>query len=171
MDKSVFEKYINEMRAMKSAAMPSPILERPAVSQPESEPNNPEMSGSGNLIVNVTSARGLYPVEGAFVTVFTGSDDEKKIVKEVSTDKSGKTPVIVLPAPSSRLSESPNPSERPYAYYNIHTEADGFVDNFNFNAAVFDKITSVQNVNLEPLTTSIEGNRPIIIDSAENYNL
>lgn len=171
MDKSIFEKYINEMRAMKAAATLSPISETPPTPKPESSPNHPEMGGVGNLIVNVTSARGLYPVEGALVTIFTGYGEQRKVITEVSTNKSGKTPVITLPAPSSRLSESPEPSNRPYAYYNIHTEADGFVDNFNFNAAVFDKITSVQNVNLEPLTTSVEGNRPIIIDGFENYNL
>lgn len=171
MDKSVFEKYIKEMREMQAAATPTQKIAEPQNPEPESATNNPDMSGRGNLIVNVTSARGLYPIEGAIVTVFTGDREERKVIAEVSTNKSGKTPTIELPAPSGRFSESPDPAERPYAYYNIHTEADGFVDNFNFNAAVFDNITSVLNVNLEPLTTSVKGNRPIIIDGFENYNL
>lgn len=171
MDKTVFEKYIKEMREMKAAAKPVVSYQKPQKEATVSPPNSKDMAGIGGLMVNVTSARGLYPVSGASVTVFTGDGDNRKIIAEVITDASGKTPLIPLPAPSVRFSESPDPAERPYAYYNIYTVADGFVENYNYNAAVFDKTTSIQNVNLEPLTTSVEGNRPIIIDGFENYNL
>lgn len=175
MDKSIFEKYIQEMRAMQAVAMPAPIAppvpQAPPATHVESEPNSSDMSGMGKLIVNVTSVRGLYPVEGARVTVFTGETDNMNVIAEVTTDRSGKTPAIELPAPSIRFSESPDPSERPYAYYNIRTIADGFVENLNYNAAVFDSVTSLLNVDLQPLTTGVGGNRPIIIDGFDNYTL
>ena len=171
MDKSIFEKYIREMRAMQAAATPSTAENQTAVTEVESQTNSDNMSGVGKLIVNVTSVRGLYPVEGARVTVFTGDADNMNVVAEVSTDRSGKTPEIELSAPSIRFSEAPEPGERPYAYYNIKTVADGFVDTFNYNAAVFDSVTSLLNVNLQPLTTGIDGNQPIIMDGFENYTL
>lgn len=174
MDKSIFEKYIQEMRAMQAVATPARVPETPPTppaTHVESQPNSTDMSGMGKLIVNVTSVRGLYPVEGARVTVFTGDADNMERVAEVTTDRSGKTPEIELPAPSIRFSESPDPSERPYAYYNIRTVADGFVDNINYNAAVFDSITSLLSVNLQPLTTGVGGNRPIVMDGFDNYTL
>lgn len=179
MDQSVFEKYINEMRTMKAAAVPAQNIVEPPVAAPsvpermpiESEPNNPQMAGKGYLIVNVTSVRGLYPVEGARVTIFTGDIENAVVLDEVVTDRSGKTPVIELAAPSSVYAESPEPSERPYAYYNIRTIADGFIETLNYNVAVFDSVTSIQNVNLLPVTTEIERNRPIIIDGFDDYTL
>lgn len=170
MDKSIFEKYIKEMRAMQAAATPAPFAEKPPADV-ESHANSTDMSGLGRLIVSVTSVRGLYPIEGAKVTVFTGDTDNMEVLAEAVTDASGKTPEITLSAPSIRFTETPDPSERPYAYYNIRTVADGFVENLNFNAAVFDSVTSLQNVNLTPLTTGINGNRPIVIDEFDNYTL
>lgn len=172
MDRSVFEKYIEEMRAMKAAAKPAPSADTtPQTEVVSPAPNKEDMSGIGWLIVNVTSLRGLYPVKGAEVTVFTGSRDNRKIVARETTDQSGKTPIIRLETPSAEFSESPNPSERPFAYYNISTVEDGFKESLNFNLAVFDGVTSVQNVTLEPLSSEIEQNRPIVIDEFENYGL
>ena len=169
MDKSMFERYIQEMRALKASAIPVMTeAVRPAV---HSEPNSDDMQGMGKLIVIVTSVRGIYPVENARVTVFTGDGKNAKTIGEYTTDNSGRTPVIELPAPSSAYTESPDPTERPFAYYNIKTVADGFVDALNYNVAVFDKTTSLQNVNLQPLTTGVGGNQPIVINEYENYNL
>lgn len=170
MDKSMFDKYIKEMRAMKASAMPQPEV-------PESTPqvnldtNSENMSGMGRLLVNVTSLRGLYPVAGADVTVFTGDLADMNKIAQLTTDQSGKTREIELPAPSSDFTEQPDPSERPYALYNIRTVADGFVETINYNVAVFDAVTSLQNVSLFPVTSSPEGNRPIVIDEFENYEL
>ena len=170
MDTSDFEKYIREMREMKAKAVLSSNYKE-TEKEPESIQNSDSMTGKGYLIVNVTSARGLYPVQNAQVTVFTGENGNRLIVAEELTDISGKTPKIELPAPASRYSETPSPAERPYAYYNIHTLADGFRENLNYNAAVFDGTTSVQSVNLEPLTSGVSGNRPIVINGADSYTL
>ena len=65
MDKTLFEKYINEMRAMKASAIPEP--KRPAAVVYRG--NDKDMTGSGTLKIRVTSVRGLYPVANAKVTV------------------------------------------------------------------------------------------------------
>lgn len=163
MDKSMFDKYISEMLNMQAAATPT-------VNIIPTE-NSENMSGSGKLIVNVTSVRGLYPVVGAHITVLTGDEANPKAIAEGNTDKSGKSPVFVLPAPDENLSEAPNPPERPYAYYNIKTTADGFTENINYNVQIFDNVTSLQNVNLIPLAVSPLPNTPIIIDEYGDYPL
>ena len=169
MDKTLFEKYIAEMWEMKrrSTNPPNAVAAVSAV-RPE---NNDDMTGEGSLQVRVTSVRGLYPIENALVTVFTGDGDSMKPIAQGTTDESGKTPVFTLPTPAFSLSENPNPTSRPYAYYNIRTVADGFVDTFNYSVSVFDSVTSLQNVNLIPLSAAPEGNKPIIIDEYNQYEL
>ncbi len=167
MDKSVFEKYIEEMRAMKASAMPEP---RPAVA-PVYHSNSENMEGTGELRIRVTSVRGLYPVKNARITVFTGDVGNMAVVAEGTTDQSGASPTFSLPAPASSLSDSPDPASRPYALYNILTEADGFRETYNYNAAVFDGVTSLQTVELIPLTDDPKLNGPIIIDEYEEYPL
>ncbi len=167
LDKSVFEKYIEEMKAMKASAMPEPI----PVAVPKSYPNSDNMEGSGELIVRVTSVRGLYPVKNAKVTVFTGDSDNMTIIAEGTTDQSGASPKFTLPAPAASFTESPGPASRPYALYNILTVSDGFRENYNYNAVIFDKITSLQTVELIPLTDDPELNGAIIIDEYEEYPL
>lgn len=172
MDRSVFEKYIEEMKAMKASAMPEPPETRPV--QPRvitPPPNDEDMSGTGYLVVNVTSLRGLYPVAGAEVTVFTGDGEDRKIIAREVTDQSGKTPLMKLAAPAVEFSESPNPAERPFAYYNLSVAEDGFRESLSFNLALFDGVTAVQNVTLEPLSVEPEQNRPIVVDEFESYGL
>lgn len=175
MDKSLFDKYIKELREMQAAAMPTKeIAIAPSVqtaAPPQSSENSDDMTGSGGIIVFATAVRGLYPIENARVTVFTGEGDNIKILAESLTDKSGKTPLMKLSAPSSDFTEAPDPSERPYAYYNIRTVADGYVETLNYNVAVFDDITSVQSVSLYPIASRPDNSGPIIIDEFENYEL
>lgn len=177
MDKSMFEKYIKEMKEMQAKSMPVSKTEEVKTTAVQATPtinptkNDENMTGSGSLIVTATAVRGLYPVANAKVIVFTGTADDMNIITETFTDISGKTPPITLPAPSSVYTDAPDPAERPYAYYNIKTSADGYIPTDNYNVAVFDKITSVQNVSLYPLVSTPDGNRPIIVDEFENYEL
>lgn len=168
MDKSLIDKYIAEMRAMQAVSMPSPIPQ----SDPPVETENAEvMSGEGGLIVNLTAVRGLYPVSGGRVSVFTGRGQGAKAVAEAYTDDSGKTPVLKLPTVSAAESETPNDKGRPFAYYNIKTAADGYIPTIYYNVAVFDGVVSVQNISLYPVASRPEGNKPIVIDEYESYEL
>ena len=168
MDKSLIDKYIEEIRAMQAAAKP---VQNEAAPEPQISENSNDMDGNGGLIVMVTTVRGLYPVASAKVTVFTGNAKNMNLVAEEYTNESGKTPLIKLPSVSSDLSEAPNPKERPFAYYNIKTTADGYIDTINYNVAVFDGITSVQNVSLYPIASRPDDSGPIVIDEYENYEL
>ena len=171
MDKTLFDKYVKEMKEMRERALErDPSLAVAVANENIVMPaDTPDMSGQGRLVVDVTTIRGLYPVKNALITVFKGSADNMEVIAKLNTDESGKTPAFTLPAPPAVLTESPENTVRPYAFYNILTEADGFINNINYNAAIFDGITSLQSVNLVP--RSNENNQPIVSDGYEEYTL
>lgn len=171
MDKTLFERYIAEMRAMQTAATVAPPPTKKPVQRPIEAENPTDMEGVGRLVVIATSVRGIYPVENARVTVFSGEGNDQKIISELSTDQSGKTQPFLLATPKKEYAEAPEPAVRPFALYNVKTEADGFVTTENYNVAVFDGVTSLQNVELVPISSKVGENEPIIIDEFENYPL
>lgn len=172
MDKSIFDKYINEMKQMsQNAAIKTVTTPEMRPEQTEVTPPNNDMSGEGYLLVNVTSIRSLYPVKNAKVTIFKGNIENMQKLAEGYTDESGKTELFPLPAPPASLAQEPSSTTIPFVTYNMLTEADGFVPTINYNAPVFDKITSLQNVNLLPKTVMNGDDDVIIIDEYENYPL
>ncbi len=115
-----------------------------------------EMDGRGRLIVQATTAGGALPVQGAIVTV-TKTDGE--MIEKQTTDKSGRTQGVYLPAPSYIYSQSPG-DLRPYSTYNVRVEATGFFTQNLLNVAVFDGVESIQPVALEPVgEDQLEDNR------------
>lgn len=105
----------------------------------------------GNLIVKVTTARGVLPLEGATVLI---SDDENKnqILYSLRTGNDGLTPKVRLPAPPRSLSEAPSTDgEKVYASYNILTSMPGYYSVENVRAPIFSGITSFQTVDLVPV--------------------
>lgn len=108
-------------------------------------------SATGTLVVTASTAGGALPVEGAFVTVRGASPESSGVLAAVSTDRSGRTPRIMLPTPPAADSEKPG-MERPYATYNIEVEKDGFFHQSFTNVPLFAGTTSIQPVNLYPLT-------------------
>ena len=104
----------------------------------------------GRLIVILTHARGLFPVEAAVVQVY--STDGTELVSTV-TDMSGRTEVIELPAPSKTLSSVPGGAD-PTAFYDIFVEAEGFVPTRVKNVKVYEGVTSLQKLDLPYKTAS-----------------
>lgn len=120
------------------------------------ETNQPPMSGTGYLIVRVSTALGAIPVEGATVTVrshlisATPGTDRGSIIRVLSSNRDGNTPRIALNAPARANSTSPG-NGIPYATYNIDVEADGFYSQYFSNVPVYDGVTSIQPATLAPL--------------------
>ena len=114
-----------------------------------------EYSEIGYLIVRVYTARGAIPVEGALVTINPDRQDFISPYAVLTTDKSGKTIRIELPAPPRNLSLRPErvspgqtPATKPYALYNIEIVKEGFYPVTDIGAQVFSGITAIQNANL-----------------------
>ena len=171
MDKSVFEKYIAEMKNMSKRAIPAAaepereVREAPTMLTPPTE-----RTGEGYLSVNVTSVHSLYPIENAKVTVFTGQRENMVRLCEGYTDSSGKTEIFPLPAPPISLAQNSQNTLPVFAEYNILTEADGFIPAVNYSLAVFDKVTSLQNINMIPKSV-FSDNSSIVTDEENDYEL
>ena len=89
------------------------------------EQENENTVNAGTLKISVVSSLGLLPVENAAVSIsYTGDPTEP--LRIVTTDNSGRTPVIELPAPPRELSLQPENEQQPYSEYNIEVTAEGY---------------------------------------------
>ena len=105
----------------------------------------------GALVVAVTTARGAFPIIGADVTV-TGSEEENGDISfSLVTDRSGKTEKIYLPALPANLSQSPG-GKNVSAIYGVTVKANGFYEFKSDRVPVFAGVTSIQPVDLVPLS-------------------
>ena len=107
---------------------PEPPAPEPA---PESSPD-----GVGTLVAAVTTAREALPVAGADVMLSRRDAQGTHLLYFLETDRSGRTPVMQLPAPAASQSESPG-SAAPYAVYDLRVFADGYVPAVQTNVRVF----------------------------------
>lgn len=189
MDKNLIEKYKNEMMNMYIGTRPMPPSPPapippppPAPPVPMPEPAPPPrptptpippslQDGTGQLIGIVTSFRGLYPVKGAKVTVFTGNIDDMQIIDTDFTDDSGRTKAFTLSAPAKELSASSGASQKPYASYNMMVESDGYIDNIHLNIPVFSGVVSLQGSDLMLSETAGENKGPQIFDESQEFTL
>ena len=113
----------------------------------------------GGLQVNVTSTIGIQPIAGAAVKIFSGQTQ----VEELTTDSSGQTPAIQLPAPPLAYSQEPN-QPQPFAEYTIQVEAPGYRPVEVSNVAIFPEEMALQPVEMEPLETSSgDGEENIVV--------
>lgn len=133
-----------------------------------SEQLNEEKS-YGTLTVNVSSTRGLFPVEGAEVSVFYGPYENYRLVGEAQTDESGKA-VFRLEAPSAELSETPDSVQKPYATYSVVIDAPGYLRHINLGVPVFAGINSVQDVVLTSASAG-NGSEDIVVPDESDYDL
>jgi peptidoglycan hydrolase-like protein with peptidoglycan-binding domain len=88
----------------------------------------------------------LAPVEGASVSIFS-PDQPTVVIEELTTDVSGLTPEIELPAPS--IDYSLEPSEvQPYSEYNISATQPDYTPITISNMQLFADITALQDATM-----------------------
>ncbi len=106
----------------------------------------------GRIIIRTYTAGGALPVKNSSVKI-TGGDEENRFLEyTVLTDLDGITTQISLPAPSINYSLSPNPSQTPYALYNVEVSADGYYTKRINNIALFSDTDTFQSVNMIPIS-------------------
>lgn len=108
-----------------------------------------ETADEGGLRIQVTSTIGFLPVAGATVTIYP-TDQPETPLQQLTTDESGQTPVIELPAPPLAYSLEPG-SPRPYEEYTIEVTADGYETVVISGSEILPEVTSIQPVELPPL--------------------
>lgn len=117
-----------------------------------------EGSSRGNLQVSITSLN--RPIAGATVTIsYTGEPD--RIIERLTTDSSGQTEVLSLPAPPIELSLNPG-IEQPYSEYTVKVLAEGFEPFDVSGTEILADTTSVQPVELTPVSAQNAGQNIVI---------
>lgn len=106
----------------------------------------------GKLLVKVTSGRDTIPLENALVLIRPYDDEESDILYSLRTDEDGMTKAVDLKAPPKSISFIPGGDAKPFSQYIITVKADGYYTVENIGVPIFDGITSIQNVEMIPLT-------------------
>ena len=120
----------------------------------------PSLTGTGYLIVHVTTARGAIPLEGALVTVreYPATAEGTPVASLVS-GADGNTPLLALRThPRSESLTAGNPT--PYSTYYVEVRLEGFAEQSFLGVPIFDGIVAIQPVHLTPLPESGEALPP-----------
>lgn len=117
---------------------------------------------AGTLQVNVVSSLGLIPVENASVVIsYTGDPDS--VIRTLTTNNSGQTETIPLPAPPLALSLDPESEIQPYAEYNIIITAEGYEPVSISGSQLFSGELSLQPVVMNPAEAPSEEEKFVVI--------
>lgn len=125
------------------------------------------LSFSGNLSINVTSALGFIPIKDATITISLTSNPDT-VVETLTTDNSGQTQTVSLPAPNISYSEDPTNEIQPYAEYNIAVSAPGYEDAYVSGTEILADVTAIQPISLNPLEET-RPEEPIVIPDHTLY--
>jgi peptidoglycan hydrolase-like protein with peptidoglycan-binding domain len=104
-------------------------------------------NGTGRLQVNVSAADIGKPADSAIIRITPHSDEN--IVEEMTTDSSGKTPIIDLAAPPVEFSQAPG-EPKPYTEYDVYVSLSGYKPVVIEGAQILPNSTALQEVRLEP---------------------
>jgi len=122
----------------------------------------PDSTSTGALKISVISAMGQFPVAGATVVIsYTGDPDSP--IQTLTTDDSGQTPVIELPAPPTELSLSPDNEQQPYSEYNISVTAPDYESVLISGSEILAGQLSLQPIRLNPVAGITDADRIIVI--------
>ena len=104
----------------------------------------------GKLKINLTSRIHAHPIENARISIsYTGVPDET--LEELTTDSSGQTDTINLPAPPIEYSLDETNELQPYSEYTISVEAAGYESIQIAGAEILSTVTAIQNISMRPL--------------------
>ncbi|MDO4261775.1 MAG: peptidoglycan-binding protein [Eubacteriales bacterium] len=115
---------------------------------PENEfENTPRLPAqTGRLQVRLVEERTRRPVAGASVRITYGADPDGQL-REYTTDGSGMTEPVRLPAPDGAYSTSIS-EEQPYAEYTVLVRAEGYEDAEVAGTQILPEVTAVQEISL-----------------------
>ncbi len=119
-------------------------------------------TGTGYLKVMVTAADNALPIEGATVTITTGVGEEETLINKQTTNSSGETIRIELPAPPRELSLTPG-NTNTFAKYNVRIDFPGYYTVENIDVPVFDGQVSMQPTQMIPLPANDQSGKKVTV--------
>lgn len=124
----------------------------------------PTELSQGFLRVFVIERTGLAPIENASVTIVYEEDPDAE-PREFTTDNSGQTPDITLPAPPLAYSEAPD-EPKPYSDYTITVTKPGYEETIVTGSEILPGEISIQVIQLNRLEQTDEP--PVLINIPEH---
>ena len=122
----------------------------------------------GQLKINLTSRIHAHPIENARISIsYTGVPDET--LEELTTDSSGQTDTINLPAPPIEYSLDETNELQPYSEYTISVEAAGYESIQIAGAEILSTVTAIQNISMRPLIPDTNQNSIYVIPAHTLY--
>lgn len=128
-----------------------------------------ENIGKGKLIVQVYTADKALPIADATVLVTRDGENGEELVKVMQTDRSGKTPPLLLAAPPAENSLDPDGINRFYGY-NIRVDSSGYYTMENLNVPIFENLTAIQPFALIPLPADDKSGKKVSVIEELNQN-
>lgn len=103
---------------------------------------------TGSLTIQARTAYDALPLPGVSVRIL---DAQNQLLYDLTTDESGRTETVSLPAPERSLSLCPNPDSAPYASYRVIAQARGFQTLYISGVHIFEGEAAVQPAPLTPM--------------------
>lgn len=119
------------------------------------------MSDFGSIEIFVTSTQGLIPIPNATVTI-TYPNAPDTFTRTLSTNESGQTEIIALPAPAFALSQQPSEIQ-PYTEYTIEVTAPGYEPVTVTGTEILPDVIALQPIRMIPEEISSEPEEDIFI--------
>lgn len=107
------------------------------------------MPSTGYIQVHAYTSYAQLPLQNVAVTVT--AEDGTAIAMRL-TDRSGQIQPIAIPVPDRDASTSPGTGERPFTAVNIYARLKGFEQIENESVQVFPDTTTMQNLEMIPLS-------------------
>lgn len=107
------------------------------------------MSATGYITVHAYESFARLPLKDVAISIT--ADDGTAIAMRL-TDRSGQITPVEIPVPELSESQTPNPSERPYATVNLYAHLRGYEQVEAENLQVFAGTVTDQNLMLVPLS-------------------
>lgn len=107
------------------------------------------MPAIGYIQVRAYTSTAQFPLKDVAITV-TAPDGTA--IAMALTDRSGKIRPIAIPVPDRSESQSPDPPERPYMAVNLYARKKGYEQVESENLQVFADTTTLQNLEMVPLS-------------------
>lgn len=121
------------------------------------------MPSTGYIQVRAYASYALLPLEDVAITVT--STDGTAIAMRL-TDRSGLISPIEIPVPEKEESLHPDPGEKPFASVNLYARLSGYEQVEIENLQVFSGTTTVQNLEMIPLSELPEDrNKSVLFDT------
>lgn len=108
------------------------------------------MPATGYIKVRAYASNAQFPLQNVAIAV-TASDGTAIAMR--ITDRNGLITPIEIPVPDKSESQTPDPLERPFAVVNLYAHARGYEQVEAENLQVFAGTTTIQNLEMIPLST------------------